>query len=70
MALSTARVKDWKSAERGLSPADLAMHVVLPEVDGRLFAGIVSAKEPAKKDQDLEYAALNTPPLQIALIGW
>lgn len=63
VALSTARVKDWKIAERGLSPADLAMHVVLPEVDGRLFAGIVSAKEPAKKDADLEYARFEHAPI-------
>ena len=32
----------WADAERGLSPADLAMHVVLPELDGRLFAGVAS----------------------------
>ena len=63
VALSTARVKDWKIAERGLSPADLAMHVVLPEVDGRVFAGIVSAKEPAKKDHDLEYARFEHTPV-------
>lgn len=56
VALSTARKKDWTIGERGLSPADLAMHVVLPEVDGRLFAGLVSFKSPGKKDPDLEYS--------------
>ncbi|PSL19681.1 cobaltochelatase subunit CobN [Shimia abyssi] len=56
IALSTARRKDWAEAERGLSPADLAMHVVLPEVDGRLFAGVSSFKEPGKKDPLLEYS--------------
>ncbi|MBZ4021632.1 cobaltochelatase subunit CobN [Rhodobacter sp. TJ_12] len=56
VALSTARKRDWAEAERGLSPADLAMHVVLPEVDGRLFAGIVSFKAPEPRDPDLEYA--------------
>ncbi|WP_282077945.1 cobaltochelatase subunit CobN [Epibacterium ulvae] len=56
VALSTARRKDWAEADRGLSPADLAMHVVLPEVDGRLFAGVVSFKAPGKKDPDLEYS--------------
>ena len=44
VALSTARRKDWVAAERGLSPTDLAMHVVLPEVDGRIFAGVASFK--------------------------
>ena len=56
VALSTARRKDWAEAERGLSPADLAMHVVLPEVDGRLLTGVVSFKAPGKRDPDLQFA--------------
>ncbi|MEP5731481.1 MAG: cobaltochelatase subunit CobN [Sulfitobacter sp.] len=56
VALSTARKKEWASSERGLSPADLAMHVVLPEIDGRLFAGVVSFKAPEKQDPDLQYS--------------
>ncbi|UWR22336.1 cobaltochelatase subunit CobN [Sulfitobacter sp. S190] len=56
VALSTARKKEWADSERGLSPADLAMHVVLPEVDGRLFTGVVSFKAPERKDPDLQYS--------------
>ena len=56
IALSTARRREWLAAERGLSPADLAMHVVLPEVDGRIFAGVASFKAPGKRDPDLQYA--------------
>lgn len=56
VALSTARRGEWAKSERGLSPADLAMHVVLPEVDGRLFAGVVSFKAPAPRDPDLQFA--------------
>ncbi|MGR3713700.1 MAG: cobaltochelatase subunit CobN [Shimia sp.] len=56
VALATSRKKAWAEAERGLAPADLAMHVVLPEVDGRLFAGVSSFKEPGKKDDALEYS--------------
>ncbi|MFY0597709.1 MAG: cobaltochelatase subunit CobN [Cognatishimia sp.] len=56
MALATSRRKAWAEAERGLAPSDLAMHVVLPEVDGRLFAGVASFKEPGKKDPQLEYS--------------
>ncbi|MFN4158017.1 MAG: cobaltochelatase subunit CobN [Gemmobacter sp.] len=56
VALSTARRRDWAGAERGLSPADLAMHVVLPEVDGRLFAGVASFKSPGKRDPDLQFS--------------
>lgn len=56
LALSTARHRDWAASERGLSPADLAMHVVLPEVDGRLFAGLVSFKSAGRRDPVLQYA--------------
>ncbi|WP_171172858.1 cobaltochelatase subunit CobN [Ruegeria sp. HKCCA5929] len=56
VALATSRRKAWAEAERGLSPADLVMHVVLPEVDGRISAGIASFKEPGKRDPHLEYS--------------
>ncbi|SEH59690.1 cobaltochelatase subunit CobN [Paracoccus alkenifer] len=56
LALSTARRRDWESAARGLSPADLAMHVVLPEVDGRILAGVVSFKHPTRRDDELQYS--------------
>lgn len=58
VALSTARREDWAGSLRGLSPGDLAMHVVLPEVDGRLFAGVVSFKSPGERDPDLQFAHL------------
>lgn len=56
VALSTARRRDWAASARGLSPSDLAMHVVLPEVDGRLLSGVVSFKSPGKKDPDLQFS--------------
>lgn len=56
IALATSGEEAWAGAERGLSPADLAMHVVLPEVDGRLFAGVASFKEPQAQDPDLQFA--------------
>lgn len=56
VALSTNRRRDWAASDRGLSPADLAMHVVLPEVDGRLFAGIVSHKSPGKRHPELQFS--------------
>ena len=58
VALSTARREDWALSLRGLSPGDLAMHVVLPEVDGRLFAGVVSFKSSGERDPDLQFAHL------------
>ena len=56
VALSTARRRDWATSDRGLSPADLAMHVALPEVDGRIFAGVASFKSPGRRDPDLQFA--------------
>lgn len=56
VALSTARRRDWAASERGLSAADLAMHVVMPEVDGRIFAGLISHKSPQKRDPDLQFS--------------
>ncbi|WP_299141537.1 cobaltochelatase subunit CobN [uncultured Tateyamaria sp.] len=56
IALATSTREAWAEAERGLSPTDLAMHVVLPEVDGRLFAGVASFKEPQPRDDALQFA--------------
>ena len=36
---ATTRREAWAGGPRGLAPADLAMHVVLPELDGRILAG-------------------------------
>ncbi|MEW6147205.1 MAG: cobaltochelatase subunit CobN, partial [Pseudomonadota bacterium] len=58
VALSTARREDWTQSLRGLSPGDLAMHVVLPEIDGRLFAGVVSFKSAAMRDPELQFSHL------------
>jgi cobaltochelatase CobN len=62
VSLSTARREDWAGSLRGLSPADLAMHVVLPEVDGRLFAGVVSFKSAGTRDPDLQFSLLGHRP--------
>ena len=67
VALATSTQTAWAEADRGLSPSDLAMHVVLPEVDGRLFSGVVSFKEPDARDPDLQYAryAHNAQPARL-----
>ncbi|WP_299688463.1 cobaltochelatase subunit CobN [uncultured Tateyamaria sp.] len=56
VALATSTRTAWADAERGLSPADLAMHVVLPEVDGRILAGVASFKEPQDEDAALQFS--------------
>ncbi|SEP24539.1 cobaltochelatase CobN subunit [Rhodopseudomonas pseudopalustris] len=42
----------WEQSSRGLNPRDLAMHVVLPEVDGRIFAGAVAFKQRGADETD------------------
>ncbi|MEM1431092.1 MAG: cobaltochelatase subunit CobN [Pseudomonadota bacterium] len=56
VALATSTRTAWAEAERGLSPADLAMHVVLPEVDGRILGGVASFKEPGAPDPHLQFS--------------
>jgi cobaltochelatase CobN len=46
----------WKAASRGLSPTDLAMNVVLPELDGRVFTRAISFKADLPAEAGLEYA--------------
>lgn len=45
---ATTRREAWLQGQRGLAPADLAMHVVLPELDGRILAGAISFKDAGK----------------------
>jgi cobaltochelatase CobN len=45
VALAGSTQAEWLASGRGLSPRDLAMHVVMPEVDGRIFANVVAFKE-------------------------
>jgi len=77
LALATSGQAAWAEASRGLSPADLAMHVVLPEIDGRVFAGVASFKEAGLRDPALEFARTvhRAAPERIAAIvdrigGW
>lgn len=56
LALATSDRPAWQSSQRGLSPADLAMHVALPEVDGRIFLGVASFKGAAPPDPELEFS--------------
>ncbi len=52
----------WQASARGLGAADLAMQVVLPELDGRLLTGAISFKEEAAPDPALQYAAMRHVP--------
>ena len=45
VVFSSSSREGWEESDQGLSIRDLAMHVVLPEVDGRLMTRAVSFKE-------------------------
>ncbi len=53
--IATTRREAWQSGARGLAPADLAMHVVLPELDGRILAGAISFKDAVDSGDALAY---------------
>jgi cobaltochelatase CobN len=52
----------WRDSPRGLGAADLAMHVVLPELDGRVLAGAVAFKHPLPPQDGLAFTALANRP--------
>jgi cobaltochelatase CobN len=49
VALATSTRAAWAASARGANGADLAMNVVLPEVDGRIFTRAISFKETAAR---------------------
>jgi cobaltochelatase CobN len=61
----------WRDNTRGLGAADLAMHIVLPELDGRVLAGAIAFKEALPAQGGLAFAALaNRPePDRIAMVA-
>src|SRR5476651_1875154 len=62
VVLSGSARSAWSDSARGLSPSDLAMNVVLPELDGRLLTRAISFKEEAPFDPRLEYASVHHAP--------
>ncbi|MBZ9965395.1 cobaltochelatase subunit CobN [Mesorhizobium sp. BR1-1-2] len=60
--VATTRRDVWETNQRGLAPADLAMHVVLPELDGRILAGAISFKGESETDPALGHRAFANRP--------
>jgi len=59
---ATTKRAAWQDSPRGLGTADLAMHVVLPELDGRVLAGVVAFKDPLPPRPELAFSALSSRP--------
>ncbi|MFO1047404.1 MAG: cobaltochelatase subunit CobN [Geminicoccaceae bacterium] len=53
----------WRAGARGLGPRDLAMHVALPEVDGRIGSMAISFKHPGERDPLTEIALVRHRPV-------
>ena len=52
--LAAGSLERWRQSTQGLMARDLAMHVVLPEVDGRIFTRAIAFKNASYYDERLE----------------
>ncbi|MGB5086292.1 MAG: cobaltochelatase subunit CobN [Methylocystis silviterrae] len=64
VALATSSREAWAVSMRGANGADLAMNVVLPEVDGRIFTRAISFKEEAPLRLAAEFSETRHAPEQ------
>ncbi len=64
VALTTFSREAWEASARGVNGADLAMNVVLPEVDGRIFTRAISFKEEAPARLASEFSETRHAPEQ------
>ena len=55
VAMANMSLEDWQESKRGLSTSDMAMQVVLPEADGRIFTRAVSFKAEGMLHENLEF---------------
>ena len=60
--VATTKRAAWVDSPRGLGAADLAMHVVLPELDGRVLAGVVAFKNPSNAFDGLAFTGVTNEP--------
>ena len=63
IVLAGVSVDAWRASQRGLGPSDLAMHVALPEIDGRILTRAISFKAASARDAQTEFAAVAHRPL-------
>ena len=61
--LAGAGEDQWRADPRGLGPADLAMNVVLPEMDGRLVTAAISCKAESPRGEALQFSRLTHRPI-------
>jgi cobaltochelatase CobN len=62
IALATSTREAWETSKRGANGADLAMNVVLPEVDGRIFTRAISFKAQTRTRTASEFDEIRHSP--------
>lgn len=45
LAIAVTRREGWMMSDRGLGSADIAMNILLPEIDGRILSGVIAFKQ-------------------------
>lgn len=64
-AIASSETREaWQERKVGLMPKDIAMHVALPEVDGRIIASLVSHKAQMTFDEQVECHLTHHAPYQ------
>jgi cobaltochelatase CobN len=63
VVFSSSSKEGWEESDQGLSIRDLAMHVVLPEIDGRILSRAVSFKEEGTFDEATQSTPVRFTPL-------
>ena len=63
VVFSSSSKEGWEESDQGLSIRDLAMHVVLPEIDGRILTRAVSFKEEGIFDDATQSTPVRFTPL-------
>ena len=67
LTLSGAPRAAWEASSRGLSQADLAMQVVLPELDGRLPTTVIGFKAEAAALPGLDFSPSRLQPFEAGI---
>ncbi|MEO1264356.1 MAG: cobaltochelatase subunit CobN [Pseudomonadota bacterium] len=62
VVFSSRTETDWAGDIRGLGVRDVAMHVAMPEFDGRIFAGATAFKADVGRDAATEFALTRLAP--------
>ncbi|WP_298964091.1 cobaltochelatase subunit CobN [uncultured Roseibium sp.] len=63
VVFSSSSKEGWDESDQGLSIRDLAMHVVLPEIDGRILSRAVSFKEEGIFDEATQSTPVKFTPV-------